>query len=271
MQRGYRGLGSTLSCDRRILSQRRATVTPMHLVRPTVCRSRRWLGSVLVLVALLTTLAAAGCGTPALSVDRVVYSLGSSGQAIVVTSPGYGSSYATLETFSRVNGTWVRAFPAMSARVGWNGFAPPGLKREGDGRTPTGRFDIGPFMWGALADPGVRYPYRRLVYGDWWDEHVGSPTYNSWQYAPVPSPPFAAGSEALWTELPAYDYAATITYNTSAPVQGAGSGIFLHVGTGGSTAGCVSLASVDLPRVLRWLNPAVHPSVVLGTSSTVLR
>ncbi|WP_255443417.1 MULTISPECIES: hypothetical protein [Amycolatopsis] len=36
----------------------------------------------------------------------------------------------------------------------------------------------------------------------------------------------------------------------------AGSAFFLHVSTGGPTAGCVALAQDDLIAVLRWLDPA---------------
>lgn len=221
--------------------------------------------------ALLLPSIGVACAPPALSVDRLIYGSAGSNQAVIVTSSGYGTSYAALEAFQRVNGAWVRAFPAMPARLGWNGFAAPGTKREGDRRTPTGKFGFGSFLWGAQPNPGVHFSYRQLRLGDWWDEHVGSPTYNSWQYYPGYNPPFAAGSERLWQEVPAYNYAATIAYNTGPVVQGAGSGIFLHVGTGGATAGCVSVGSSDLLKVLRWLDPNSHPFIAMGTSSTVLR
>lgn len=227
----------------------------------------------LVLLALVA-LPLVGCATsdPGLSVNRLIYGSSGSNQAVVVTASGYGTSYGTLETFTRVNGVWVRAFPAMPARLGYNGIAAPGAKREGDGRTPTGKYPFGSFVWGALANPGgLHYSYHQLRYGDWWDEHVGSPSYNHWVYYPGLNPPFAAGSEKLWLTKPAYNYAATIAYNNSPVVQGAGSGIFLHVGTGGSTAGCVSLSTSDLLKVLRWLDPNAHPFAAMGTSSTILR
>jgi L,D-peptidoglycan transpeptidase YkuD (ErfK/YbiS/YcfS/YnhG family) len=233
---------------------------------------RRWWSPVVVLCAVLIA-AVVGCAPaadPHLSVNRLVYGSAGANQAVVVTAPAYGTSFGTLETFNRVSGVWVRAFPAMPARLGYNGLAAPGAKREGDGRTPTGKFAFGSFLWGARPSPGVHYAYHQLRYGDWWDEHVGSRTYNTFQYYPGLNPPFAAGSEKLWTTVPAYNYAATIAYNTAPVVQGAGSGIFLHVGTGGATAGCVSLASADLVKVLRWLDPNAHPFIAMGTSATIL-
>ena len=59
---------------------------------------------------------------------------------------------------------------------------------------------------------------------------------------------------------PAYGYAAVIAYNT-ARTPGLGSAIFLHVGTGTATAGCVSLPVTELFKVLRWLKPADSPKI----------
>jgi L,D-peptidoglycan transpeptidase YkuD (ErfK/YbiS/YcfS/YnhG family) len=59
---------------------------------------------------------------------------------------------------------------------------------------------------------------------------------------------------------PAYGYAAVIAYNT-ARTPGLGSAIFLHVGTGTATAGCVSLPVTELLKVLRWLKPADSPKI----------
>jgi L,D-peptidoglycan transpeptidase YkuD (ErfK/YbiS/YcfS/YnhG family) len=53
-------------------------------------------------------------------------------------------------------------------------------------------------------------------------------------------------------------------------VPGAGSAIFLHVSTGGATAGCVSLPSASLLAVLRWLDPAQQPRIVMGTEGDVI-
>jgi L,D-peptidoglycan transpeptidase YkuD (ErfK/YbiS/YcfS/YnhG family) len=58
--------------------------------------------------------------------------------------------------------------------------------------------------------------------------------------------------------------------NFNAPPSGPlGSGIFLHADTGSPTAGCVSLPLSDLDQVLDWLNPAMHPVIVMGPDSVV--
>jgi L,D-peptidoglycan transpeptidase YkuD (ErfK/YbiS/YcfS/YnhG family) len=50
-------------------------------------------------------------------------------------------------------------------------------------------------------------------------------------------------------------------------VPGLGSGIFVHVQTGRSTNGCISLRRPALLRVIRWLSPAAHPRIVIGTKA----
>jgi len=112
-----------------------------------------------------------------------------------------------------------------------------------------------------LRRPGVRYPYHRLVENDWWDENPASPTYNTFVHRTT-SP--GGASEALWRIWPAYRHFAVITYNMPDPVPGKGSAIFLHEGTGGPTAGCVSLGSADLVKILTWLDPARMPRIVMA-------
>jgi L,D-peptidoglycan transpeptidase YkuD (ErfK/YbiS/YcfS/YnhG family) len=40
---------------------------------------------------------------------------------------------------------------------------------------------------------------------------------------------------------------------------------------GGATEGCVALPVANLLRVLRWLQPADHPVIALGTNAEVGR
>jgi L,D-peptidoglycan transpeptidase YkuD (ErfK/YbiS/YcfS/YnhG family) len=66
-------------------------------------------------------------------------------------------------------------------------------------------------------------------------------------------------------QVPAYDYAAVITYN-AARTPGLGSAIFLHVGTGTATAGCVSLPIGRLRTILRWLRPGARPRISISAN-----
>jgi L,D-peptidoglycan transpeptidase YkuD (ErfK/YbiS/YcfS/YnhG family) len=50
-------------------------------------------------------------------------------------------------------------------------------------------------------------------------------------------------------------------------VPGRGSAIFLHITDGRSTAGCVAISRAGMTAVLRWLDPAQHPRIVMGPTS----
>ncbi len=66
---------------------------------------------------------------------------------------------------------------------------------------------------------------------------------------------------------PSYDYGAVVAYNTAARTPGLGSGIFMHVSRNRPTAGCVALRVDRLLKILRWLDPAASPAIVLGVAS----
>jgi L,D-peptidoglycan transpeptidase YkuD (ErfK/YbiS/YcfS/YnhG family) len=179
-------------------------------------------------------------------------------QLVTVTAASYGATYAAFTAYQRSDGHWRRVFGPWTARIGRNGFAPRGLKREGDGRTPSGSFRFG-FFFGVLPNPGVRFAYRQSQPYDYWDDDPASPLYNQWVDQRQASP----GRAPEPMDVSGYDYGAVIAYNT-ARTPGLGSAIFLHVNIGIATAGCVTLPMGKLLKVLRWLEPARSPRIRMG-------
>ena len=179
-------------------------------------------------------------------------------QLVTVGAVSYGTSWATLNTFARAGGRWVHQRGPWAARLGQRGMAVPGRKAEGDLRTPQGSYGFG-FMFGVLANPGVRFAWRHAYRYDYWDDDPASALYNEWVDIRRQDP--GARPEPMH-QTPVYDYAAVIGYNTTR-IPGAGSAIFLHAGDGSATAGCVSLPVTRLLAVLRWLDPARHPVIAL--------
>jgi L,D-peptidoglycan transpeptidase YkuD (ErfK/YbiS/YcfS/YnhG family) len=180
------------------------------------------------------------------------------GQLVIVSAPSYGATYAALTVYHRRRGRWVSMFGPWTARIGNAGMAPPGRKREGDGRTPSGTFGFG-FFFGALPNPGVAFRYRQAGPYDVWDDDPSSPLYNEWVDDRYRDP--GAAPEPM--DVSGYDYGAAIAYNT-ARTPGLGSAIFLHVNIGTATTGCVTLPMGELLELLRWLRPAQHPRIELG-------
>lgn len=197
--------------------------------------------------------------------DRLV-GVGDAGQVIAVVAGGYGQTSATFTAYERGDTGWRQVFGPWDARVGYNGFAPPGAKHEGDGRTPSGAYGFD-FFFGVQADPGVRFPYRVVTStAIVWDDDPTSALYNEW--VDTTTQDAGADPEPMYN-TPAYSYGAVIAYNDG-KVPGLGSAIFLHVSTGGATAGCVSLPSGSLLEVLRWLDPARQPRIIMGTQGDVV-
>jgi L,D-peptidoglycan transpeptidase YkuD (ErfK/YbiS/YcfS/YnhG family) len=117
------------------------------------------------------------------------------------------------------------------------------------------------YGFGSRADPGMTaFGWRRLRPSSCWSATRAN--YNRWtERSPCPG-------EALWPSAGrAYRYAAVIDFNYRRPVYKRGSGIFLHVQTGGPTLGCVSLRERDLLAVLRWLRPGTR--IVIGTTASL--
>lgn len=180
-------------------------------------------------------------------------------QVVIVQSASPSATTATLRTYAKSGGAWRPASGPVAVHLGSRGFSD--AKREGDRTTPAGVYAIDATMYGIAADPGVRYAYHQLAADDWWNENSDSPGYNTFSHGPNPGGP----SEPLWQVSPQYTYFAVIRYNMPA-TAGRGSGIFLHQSNGNSTLGCVSLPQGDLLAVLRWLDPAANPRVVMAPS-----
>jgi L,D-peptidoglycan transpeptidase YkuD (ErfK/YbiS/YcfS/YnhG family) len=192
---------------------------------------------------------------PAAAAAQTAYPSGAR-QLITVRASSHSATFATFRAYRITHGHAVGVFGPWTARVGYNGIARPGQKREGDGRTPSGTYGFS-FFFGVRPDDGFLFPFRHAYRFDFWDDDPDSSRYNEWVNARKHNP--GLQPEPMH-QVPAYDYAAVITYNVRR-VPGLGSAIFLHVGTGTATAGCVSLPWSELLRVLRWLRPRDHPRI----------
>lgn len=187
-----------------------------------------------------------------------------------VIAGGYGDTTATLTAYQRTSSGWSEVFGPWTAEVGYNGFAPPGEKQEGDGRTPSGSYGFG-FMFGIDPDPGVMFPFRAISNVDFWNDDPSSSYYNQWIDEATQGVAAAGADPEPMDDPPFYDYGAVIDYNTD-PVSHVvpdGSAIFFHYSTG-PTVGCVAMPTIDeLLAILRWLNPADSPRIIMGTASAV--
>ncbi|HPC02466.1 MAG TPA: L,D-transpeptidase family protein [Syntrophales bacterium] len=157
---------------------------------------------------------------------------------------------------------WVRAFGPFPAAIGRNGFAPPGEKREGDGRTPSGTYRLA-YAFGYAGSVSTKMPYRQALEDDLWVDDPDAPDYNRWVRRRETS---AASCERMKRDDDLYRYGVVIDYNTDPVVRGRGSAIFLHVwrGARSNTAGCVAVSEANILKILAWLDPAASPVIVIN-------
>jgi L,D-peptidoglycan transpeptidase YkuD (ErfK/YbiS/YcfS/YnhG family) len=79
--------------------------------------------------------------------------IGHSSQVILVRNMQPHTVSVQVIALERKNDRWRSPFLPMEGVIGRKGFAPPGEKREGDGRTPSGIFPLVQYLAMSLLFP----------------------------------------------------------------------------------------------------------------------
>ena len=203
-------------------------------------------------------------------------------QAVVARTTSWTSSYADLYLYERKGNQWVKADGPIKVRLGRTGSAwglgihknAKGLtlKKEGDGKSPAGIFDIG----GAWGDASTikkhpQLPYRKVTPRDLWVEDSKSPLYN--QHKILPHTPKTAWEKRQQMKQNDYAHALKlfIAHNPGPKAKPyAGSAVFFHIWRGGGskpTAGCTTMAPANLKKLVAWIDPTKKPVYVLMPTS----
>ncbi|MFJ5035580.1 L,D-transpeptidase family protein [Streptomyces sp. NPDC088560] len=175
-------------------------------------------------------------------------------QVVVVTGQSKNSNRSQVVLYRRTPEGWQAGarWSAHNALKGWTDD-----HHLGDLRSPIGVFTLSD-AGGLMPDPGSNLTYTH-------------------------STGFTVGGTGFDGEslAGAFDYVIAIDYNHkkgTSPLDwtrplGAdkGGGIWLHVDHGGPTHGCVSIAEQHVKELLRTLDPALHPVVVMGDADSLGR
>ncbi|MFD5587266.1 hypothetical protein ACF1AX_12495 [Streptomyces sp. NPDC014802] len=175
-------------------------------------------------------------------------------QVLVVTGRGVDTNDARAVLYELTPGQgWIAAAGPWPARNGLRGWTED--HDENDLRTPIGVFPLSD-AGGLLPDPGTRLPYDQ-------DEgftasgtgHLGEPLEGSFDYVIAIDYNRLPGNSPLDATRPMGD--------------DKGGGVWLHVDHGGPTNACIALDKAYMLALLRVLDAARHPVVVMGPEASL--
>jgi len=197
-------------------------------------------------------------------------------QMVLSVSAGWDETRAILQPYERpAPGTpWVPVGAPIEASLGRTGLAwgrglhPAGLpgpeKREGDGKSPAGVFDLRLVTGYAKTSPaGTRMPYREATATLRCVDDASSSHYNQLADEAKTKKGWSS-AEDMRRKDDLYRLVVWVGHNDAPVVPGGGSCIFLHLRSGpeATTAGCTAFEPEPMERLLRWLDPAARPVLV---------
>ena len=166
----------------------------------------------------------------------------------------HGRRLSVRSLSQRSSKAWLilktRHFACAVGRTGRSIF-----KREGDGKSPIGRWPVRKILYRAdkMLPPRTGLDLYAITPDDGWCDDPADRNYNR----PIPLP-YTASAESLWRDDALYDIVVVLGHNDSPPVRGLGSAIFMHLAKPGyqPTEGCIALNRRDLLQVVSLLTPA---------------
>ncbi|MFT4550508.1 MAG: L,D-peptidoglycan transpeptidase YkuD (ErfK/YbiS/YcfS/YnhG family) [Verrucomicrobiales bacterium] len=198
-------------------------------------------------------------------------------QMVVTTTDNWDSSTGKLQCYERTKKGWQPVFDnPIAVLLGRNGLAwGRGLhsdaetgkhKREGDGRAPAGVFKIGKiYTHDASLPQGVSFPFHQIGKWDAWVDDPKLAEYNKHVVVDSKRVPSWFEKQKMRHGDAAYRWLIEVRHNADPPKPGHGSAIFFHTrrGPDRKTAGCTSMSSTDLIRLMKWLSEDKKPQYVL--------
>ncbi len=142
----------------------------------------------------------------------------------------------------------------LSCRIGAAGAVNMEKGREGDSKTPLGKYILrfGFYRADRLPKPPSNLTFHALSPEDGWCDDPQDPAYNRYIRLPYPAEEKQVSHEKLWRDDGAYDIILVMSHNDSPPIAGLGSAVFIHVAQPDDrkTLGCVALAPENMVRLL---------------------
>jgi L,D-peptidoglycan transpeptidase YkuD (ErfK/YbiS/YcfS/YnhG family) len=197
--------------------------------------------------------------------------LARSEQLIVVTAPDWSSNRAVLALFERAaDARWTKVSPDVPVMLGRNGLAwgvglhrQSATKREGDGRSPAGVFELERIYGRDRQAPSSQFAYQQLSATMEGIDDPQSRYYNRLVDAARVRDRDWKSSERVRPANPMFRWCVEVRHNWQQRAA-LGSCIYLHIwkAPGVPTSGCTAMSKAALDRVVRWLDARKRPLLV---------
>jgi L,D-peptidoglycan transpeptidase YkuD (ErfK/YbiS/YcfS/YnhG family) len=199
-------------------------------------------------------------------------------QLVLITTSGWNAVDGEMSLYERdsINDDWNAAGENIPIVVGRNGMAwgrglhggvigEGPVKREGDGRSPAGVFNLSSAFGYAPPDQAgeLKLPYVQSVATLECVDDPRSAHYNRMiDRASVENPDWKS-SERMLRDDDQYRWGVVVDHNAEC-APGCGSCIFMHIweAPGKGTSGCAAMSSLSIEYLLRWLDAKKRPLLV---------
>jgi L,D-peptidoglycan transpeptidase YkuD (ErfK/YbiS/YcfS/YnhG family) len=197
-------------------------------------------------------------------------------QMVVVVTKDWQAVNGRLQRYERVDRGWQAIGPLTRIVVGRNGMGwgdglhpmpqPGPRKKEGDGKSPAGVFSL-LYAFGyepAEKVPGIKMPYVQCTGTLECVDDTNSTHYNQVLDRKSVSQPDWHSSEHMRMTNGQYRLGLVIEHDTSPPVPGDGSCVFIHIwlGPGIGTSGCTAMSDGNIEALLGWIDASANPVLV---------
>jgi L,D-peptidoglycan transpeptidase YkuD (ErfK/YbiS/YcfS/YnhG family) len=206
-------------------------------------------------------------------------------QMILVLTKDWRAVDGQLQRFERNGSAWQSIGPSVRVVVGRNGTGwgrglhpmpqPGPQKKEGDGKSPAGVFGLS-FVFGSEPPdkvPGIKMPYVQCTRTLECVDDPKSSHYNEILDRPSITEPDWHSSEHMLMTNGQYRLGVVIAHDTSPPIPGNGSCVFMHIwlGPGIGTSGCTAMRDGDIESLIGWLDVQANPMLVQLPEAEYLR
>jgi len=216
-----------------------------------------------------TILSFSACqSTPALSSNDKIVIPQDTKQLLKVTTASWNDREGTLQRYERNSTKWHKVGEPISIILGRNGLGwglglhtipkdAKYIKKEGDGRSPAGLFELKNGFGYAPLD--IDYPYS--VYKP--TDHCVDDSNSKWYNRIIDSTQVTKdynSFEHMRLKNNLYQYGIVVNHNPN-QIKNGGSCIFMHIRSGNKkgTAGCTAMSQNNIVKVLKWLKADKKP------------